>query len=52
MTTYLILSHQPLPHIAAPLAPTTPLYDLAGRRVVRPLPGHIYLRAGRKFVAE
>lgn len=41
-----------LPRIAAPLAPTTPLYDLAGRRVVRPLPGHIYLRTGRKFVAE
>ena len=41
-----------LPRIAAPLAPTTPLYDLAGRRVMRPLPGHIYLRAGRKFVAE
>ena len=41
-----------LPRIAAPLAPTTPLYDLAGRRVVRPLPGHIYLRAGRKFVAQ
>ena len=41
-----------LPRIAAPLAPTTPLYDLAGRRVVRPLPGHIYLRAGRKFLAE
>lgn len=41
-----------LPRIAAPLAPTTPLYDLAGRRVVRPLPGHIYLRAGRKFIAE
>ena len=41
-----------LPRIAAPLAPTMPLYDLAGRRVVRPLPGHIYLRAGHKFVAE
>ena len=41
-----------LPRIAAPLAPTTPLYDLAGRRVVRPRPGHIYLRAGHKFVAE
>lgn len=41
-----------LPRIAAPLAPTTPLYDLAGRRVLRPLPGHIYLRAGRKFIAE
>ena len=41
-----------LRRIATPLAPPTPLYDLAGRRVVRPLPGHIYLRAGRKFVAE
>lgn len=41
-----------LRRVAAPLAPTTPLYDLAGRRVVRPRPGHIYLRAGRKFVAE
>ena len=41
-----------LPRIAAPLAPTTPLYDLAGRRVVRPLPGHIYLRAGRKILAQ
>lgn len=41
-----------LRRVAAPLAPTTPLYDLAGRRVLRPLPGHIYLRAGRKFVAE
>ncbi len=41
-----------LPRIAAPLAPATPLYDLTGRRVVRPLPGHIYLRAGRKFLAE
>ena len=41
-----------LPRIAAPLAPTTPLYDLAGRRVLRPLPGHIYLRAGRKVLAQ
>jgi len=41
-----------LPRIAAPLAPTTPLYDLAGRRVVRPLPGHIYLRAGRQVPAQ
>lgn len=41
-----------LPRIAAPLAPATPLYDLTGRRVLRPLPGHIYLRAGRKFLAE
>ena len=41
-----------LPRIAAPLAPTTPLYDLAGRLVLRPLPGHIYLRAGRKVLAQ
>ena len=55
-TTYVIrftyAAPSALPRIAAPLAPTTPLYDLAGRRVLRPLPGHIYLRAGRKFVAE
>lgn len=41
-----------LPRIATPLPADAVLYDLAGRRVVRPLPGHIYLRAGRKFVAE
>ncbi len=55
-TTYVVrftyAAPSALPRIAAPLAPTTPLYDLTGRRVVRPLPGHIYLRAGRKFVAE
>ena len=55
-TTYVVrftyAAPSALPRIAAPLAPTTPLYDLAGRRVVRPRPGHIYLRAGRKFVAE
>lgn len=55
-TTYVVrftyAAPSALPRIAAPLAPTTPLYDLAGRRVVRPLPGHIYLRAGRKFVAK
>ncbi len=55
-TTYVVrftyATPSALPRISAPLAPTTPLYDLAGRRVVRPLPGHIYLRAGRKFVAE
>ena len=55
-TTYVVrftyAAPSALPRIAAPLAPTTPLYDLAGRRVVRPLPGHIYLRAGHKFVAE
>lgn len=41
-----------LRRVAAPLPADTVLYDLAGRRVVRPLPGHIYLRAGRKFVAQ
>ena len=55
-TTYVVrftyAAPSALPRIADPLAPTTPLYDLAGRRVVRPRPGHIYLRAGRKFVAE
>ena len=55
-TTYVVrftyAAPSALPRIAAPLAPTTPLYDLAGRRVLRPLPGHIYLRAGHKFVAE
>ena len=55
-TTYVVrftyAAPSALPRIAAPLAPTTPLYDLAGRCVLRPLPGHIYLRAGHKFVAE
>ena len=55
-TTYVVRFTYSAPsalrRVAAPLAPTTPLYDLAGRRVVRPRPGHIYLRAGRKFVAE
>lgn len=41
-----------LRRVATPLPADAVLYDLAGRRVVRPLPGHIYLRAGRKFVAE
>ena len=41
-----------LRRIATPLPADAVLYDLTGRRVVRPLPGHIYLRAGRKFVAE
>lgn len=55
-TTYVVRFTYSAPsalrRVAAPLAPTTPLYDLAGRRVVRPRPGHIYLRAGRKFVAQ
>ena len=41
-----------LRRVATPLPADAVLYDLAGRRVVRPLPGHIYLRTGRKFVAE
>lgn len=41
-----------LRRVATPLPADAVLYDLAGRRVVRPRPGHIYLRAGRKFVAE
>lgn len=41
-----------LRRVATPLPTDAVLYDLAGRRVVRPRPGHIYLRAGRKFVAE
>lgn len=41
-----------LPRVATPLPTDAVLYDLAGRRVLRPLPGHIYLRAGHKFVAE
>ena len=41
-----------LRRVATPLPTDAVLYDLAGRRVVRPRPGHIYLRAGSKFVAE
>ena len=41
-----------LRRVTTPLPADAVLYDLAGRRVVRPLPGHIYLRAGRKFVAQ
>ena len=41
-----------LRRVAAPLPADAVLYDLTGRRVVRPRPGHIYLRAGRKFVAQ
>ena len=55
-TTYVVrftyAAPSALPRIATPLPADAVLYDLAGRRVVRPLPGHIYLRAGRKFVAE
>lgn len=41
-----------LRRVATPLPADAVLYDLAGRRVVRPLPGHIYLRAGRKVLAQ
>ena len=55
-TTYVVRFTYPAPsalrRVAAPLPADAVLYDLAGRRVVRPRPGHIYLRAGRKFVAE
>ena len=55
-TRYVIRFTYPAPsalrRVATPLPADAVLYDLAGRRVVRPLPGHIYLRAGRKFVAE
>lgn len=55
-TTYVVRFTYSAPsalrRIATPLPADAVLYDLAGRRVVRPLPGHIYLRAGRKFVAE
>lgn len=55
-TTYVVrftyAAPSALRRIATPLPTDAVLYDLAGRRVVRPRPGHIYLRAGRKFVAE
>ena len=55
-TTYVVRFTYSAPsalrRIATPLPADAVLYDLTGRRVVRPLPGHIYLRAGRKFVAE
>ena len=55
-TTYVVRFTYPAPsalrRVATPLPTDAVLYDLAGRRVVRPRPGHIYLRAGRKFVAE
>ena len=41
-----------LRRVATPLPADAVLYDLAGRRVVRPRPGHIYLRAGRKVLAR
>jgi len=41
-----------LPRIAAPLAPTTPLYDLARPRAPRPPPLPPLLPPPRKFVAE
>ena len=55
-TTYVVRFTYPAPsalrRVAAPLPADAALYDLAGRRVVRPRPGHIYLRAGRKVLAQ
>ena len=55
-TTYVVRFTYPapsaLPRIATPLPADAVLYDLAGRRVVHPRPGHIYLRAGRKVLAQ
>lgn len=41
-----------LRRVATLLPADAVLYDLAGRRVVHPRPGHIYLRAGRKVLAQ
>lgn len=41
-----------LRRVATPLPADAVLYDLSGRRVVHPRPGHIYLRAGRKVLAQ
>ena len=30
----------------------TPIYDLSGRRVTNTIKGHLYIKAGRKFIAE
>ncbi len=36
-----------------PAAPSeAPVYDLSGRRVTTPLPRHLYIRGGRKYVAK
>ena len=55
-TTYVVRFTYSAPsalrRIATPLPADAVLYDLTGRRVVRPLPGHIYLRAGRKVLAQ
>ena len=55
-TTYVVrftyAAPSALPRIATPLPADAVLYDLAGRRVVHPRPGHIYLRAGRKVLAQ
>ena len=55
-TTYVVRFTYSAPsalrRIATPLPADAVLYDLTGRRVVRPRPGHIYLRAGRKVLAQ
>lgn len=35
-----------------PDSPALPIYDLTGRRITRPIPGHVYIRNGRKFIAK
>ena len=56
LTTYVVRFTYSAPsalrRIATPLPADTVLYDLTGRRVLRPRPGHIYLRAGRKVLAR
>ena len=55
-TTYVVRFTYSAPsalrRIATPLPADAVLYDLTGRRVLRPRPGHIYLRAGRKILAQ
>ena len=55
-TTYVVRFTYSAPsalrRITTPLPADTVLYDLTGRRVLRPRPGHIYLRAGRKVLAQ
>ena len=29
-----------------------PIYDLTGRRVIRPVKGSLYIQSGRKFIAQ
>ena len=55
-TTYVVRFTYSAPsalrRITTPLPADAVLYDLTGRRILRPRPGHIYLRAGRKVLAQ